>query len=210
MSNIFIGFPSWIIPTLILLISIASLTIILERLWYLNNRLHLLQPEDKNQLLDYVQKGNVDGAISLCQVLKHPASSIAIALLAHKDKSNNQSDLNYTVNDTIVIETRRLEQYLSALGNISTIAPLLGLLGTVTGMIKAFKAFELNISKNTQLFSGIDEALITTALGLIVAVPSLTMYNYFVNRVNMYLQDVFLIVKAIANKLKLDIEIDAK
>ena len=78
-----------------------------------------------------------------------------------------------------------LERYLSTLGSVAAIAPLLGLLGTVIGMIKVFSAIQLaGIGNAPALAGGISEALITTAAGLSVAIPSLIMHRYFVGRID--------------------------
>ena len=82
-----------------------------------------------------------------------------------------------------------LKRRLPALGTISTVAPLVGLLGTVTGMIKSFYAFEAQDAARPMLLGGIDEALITTCFGLIIAIPALIAYNTFAARVNALLDE---------------------
>jgi biopolymer transport protein ExbB len=78
-----------------------------------------------------------------------------------------------------------LERYLNTLGTIATVSPLLGLLGTVTGMIRAFSAIsEHGVSDPGVVSAGIAEALITTAAGLIVAIPTLMAYRYLRGRVD--------------------------
>ena len=202
MSHIFLGLPSWIIPMVIIFLSVISLTIILERFWILSNRISSLKPQEQSRLLDYLKTKKFDDAASFCRLKEHPAYKIILVMLDSKDKSKREA--KYIIEQYTLQQIGYLERYISALGNISTVAPLLGLLGTVTGMIKAFKAFEMNIGNNTQLFTGIDEALITTALGLIVAVPSLTMYNYFTRKVGVYIKEINLSVNTAANLLKLN------
>jgi biopolymer transport protein ExbB len=87
----------------------------------------------------------------------------------------------------------RLSARISWLGTISTIAPMLGLLGTVTGMIKSFAAFDHNSVQTLQLISGIDEALFTTSLGLMIAIPALIAYNWLAGRANRFLDELELI-----------------
>jgi biopolymer transport protein ExbB len=88
--------------------------------------------------------------------------------------------------DAAALEAPALEKGLSALGTISTISPLLGLLGTVTGTMSAFGVLGKfgAVSDPAALASGVSEALITTVGGLVVAVPVVIFYNYFVSRVN--------------------------
>ena len=82
-------------------------------------------------------------------------------------------------------ELPRLERFISALSTISTVAPLLGLLGTILGMIQSFAVISVAGSGNpSALASGIANALLTTAAGLIIAIPTVVFYNYFVNTLN--------------------------
>ena len=92
------------------------------------------------------------------------------------------------IEDAGHLEVPRLERYLSALATCANIAPLLGLLGTVVGMIKAFAQIQhLKGQVNPEdLAEGISNALVTTAAGLTVAIPTLVVYNYFVSRVNRF------------------------
>jgi biopolymer transport protein ExbB len=88
--------------------------------------------------------------------------------------------------DAANLETPLLEKHLSTLGTVAYIAPLLGLLGTVTGNIRAFgvlAGFE-SVGDPTLLAKGISEALLTTAAGIIVSIPTVIFYNAFVSRVN--------------------------
>lgn len=84
-------------------------------------------------------------------------------------------------------EKRKLQKYLSSLATVSSVAPLLGLLGTITGMIRSTGGI-LNVDNN-MLLRGISEALITTAIGIIIAIPSIIAYNFFVGRVENILEE---------------------
>ncbi len=95
-----------------------------------------------------------------------------------------------------------LEQRLAALSTIAAIAPLLGLLGTVIGMIKAFIVISQGSLESAQLAGGISEALLTTAFGLIIAIPSIVCYNYFVRKVEHFLHDLEMTANAIIQHLK--------
>ncbi|MGA1874321.1 MAG: MotA/TolQ/ExbB proton channel family protein [bacterium] len=87
-------------------------------------------------------------------------------------------------------ESSNLHRYLAVLATIVGIAPLLGLLGTVTGMIKAFQVIAMRgVGHPTALAGGISEALITTAAGLVVAIPTLVAHNYFFKKANGYILD---------------------
>ena len=85
-------------------------------------------------------------------------------------------------------ESSNLRKYLAVLATIAGISPLLGLLGTVTGMIKAFQVIAVKgVGHPTALAGGISEALITTAAGLVVAIPTLVAHNYFFKQANSYI-----------------------
>jgi biopolymer transport protein ExbB len=94
--------------------------------------------------------------------------------------------LREVIMDAASMEIPRMERFLSALGTVANISTLLGLLGTVTGNIRAFGVFGSfgGISDPGQLAKGISEALITTAAGLIVSIPTVIFYNYLVTKVN--------------------------
>lgn len=93
---------------------------------------------------------------------------------------------------------QKIERFAGVISTVATIAPMLGLLGTVTGMMKSFSGLsKLGPSARDVLASGITEALITTALGLMVAIPSIMLYNYMVSKIDLLLRDVELLVNDI-------------
>ena len=108
-----------------------------------------------------------------------------IVLAAIKNINQPKAEIKEAVSEAGRQEVRVLERHLATLGTIVSIAPLLGLLGTVTGMIRAFYTIALRgVGEPTALASGISEALLTTAAGLTVAIPSQLFYNYFINKVD--------------------------
>lgn len=183
MSALMAGIPGWFIPIIIILVSILALTIILERGWLLLSRIELLKIDDERKLLDMLREGNYEDAASYCRMQSHPAYKTVLALIENKD---GNISLKNIAEEESLRQMAVMEKYLPTLGTISTVAPLLGLLGTVTGMIKSFRSFEQSAARSAQLMGGIDEALITTALGLVVAIPALIMYNYYIRRVNTF------------------------
>jgi biopolymer transport protein ExbB len=182
MTSLFAGIPSWIIPAIIGFISIISLTLIIERIFTLTQGIQSISEEEQNSLLALIKQEQYDDALSFCDLRHHPSFRVASAIIQTKLKN---LDIKFSASQMMMLEQSKLERFLPSLGTISTVAPLIGLLGTVTGMIKSFRAFEQSSAQNTQLMGGIDEALITTALGLIVAIPSLVMYNFFVRKVQL-------------------------
>ena len=182
MTSLFAGIPSWIIPAIIGFISIISLTLIIERIFTLTQGIQSISDEEQNSLLALMKQEKYEDSLSFCELRHHPSFRIAAAIIQAKLQDQ---DIKFSANNVMMQEQSKLERFLPSLGTISTVAPLIGLLGTVTGMIKSFRAFEQTTGQNTQLMGGIDEALITTALGLIVAIPSLIMYNFFVRKVQL-------------------------
>ena len=135
---------------------------------------------------------NVVGAVKLCENTAGPVARICkMALLKH---DRPKPEMREAVEDAAIHEVPVLEKRLSILATIAHISPLLGLLGTVIGMIKAFhKIQELTMAGSPvdpgQLAEGIWEALITTAFGLLVAIPTFVAYNYLVSKVNNIVTD---------------------
>ncbi len=174
-----------IITGSLVFLSVFSLTLIFERSWSIVHRIKRIDRSVEGKLLDYLLQKEHSDAASLCRLQTHPAFHVALELIEYVlnyKRTKESKDLRDVANEAILEQTRRLERFVPPLGTISTVAPSLGLLGTVTGMIKSFSAFEQGASRSAELFGGIDEALITTAIGLVIAIPALVMYNYFVRR----------------------------
>ncbi len=166
----------------ILACSLAAATIIIERLWALR-RVRVL-PNRLLAILDHwLESGAVRPHDMDALPLNSPLGRIVAAGLACRGRSRDI--LRERVEDTGRHVTHELERFLTTLGSIAAISPLLGLLGTVAGMIRIFQVVSTQGNSNFSLLSvGIAEALITTAAGLTVAIPSLLFYRYFNARVD--------------------------
>ena len=166
----------------ILFFSILSLAIIIERLISLR-RGRIIRPETLFRVQDLIRIERIADIIELCQKNSSPMSRIVLAAI--KNINQPKAEIKEAVSEAGRQEVRVLERHLATLGTIVSIAPLLGLLGTVTGMIRAFYTIALRgVGEPTALASGISEALLTTAAGLTVAIPSQLFYNYFINKVD--------------------------
>jgi biopolymer transport protein ExbB len=174
------------------------LTIILERGWLLMHRINLIEINDEMQLLDFLRKKKFEDAESFCRLQNHPAYKVALGIIEARD---GHIDLKHVSEEVGLKQISYLEKYLPSLGSISTVAPLLGLLGTVTGMIRAFRAYAQTASRSSQLVGGLDEALISTAMGLMVAIPALIFYNYFIGRVNTYINETNLLTDMVLKEM---------
>ncbi|MBA7661277.1 Tol-Pal system protein TolQ [subsurface metagenome] len=167
----------------ILFCSVISLAIILERLYCLHQaRIDI--PGFLSSVRGLLEKRKKKEALRLCQTKGGPLAKIlSVGIQNHKRSPEHQEKAISRVGSR---EVRNLEKHLRGLAIIGNITPLLGLLGTVTGMIRAFmKIQELGgrVDANV-LAGGIWEALLTTAAGLSVGIPTLVAYHYFEGRVD--------------------------
>jgi biopolymer transport protein ExbB len=134
-------------------------------------------------LRDRLLATDIAGAIAACDERPGPVSNIVKAGLLKVGRPKDEVELS--LQDASAHEVALLERGLPVLATIAMVAPLLGFLGTVTGMINSFDALAaVGLNNPAAVASGISEALITTAAGLIIAIPVQTAYNYFVARVN--------------------------
>jgi biopolymer transport protein ExbB len=160
--------------------SVLALAIILERLWNMR-RAKIIAPDVLVQINHWIGQGVTEEAVALCRRVGTPMTNIVMAGLQSSGQS--RAALRMTLEDAGRMEVPVLEKNLNWLGICATVAPLIGLLGTVTGMISVFRVLALEGPGNPfALAAGISEALVTTATGLIVAIPSLLFYHYFTGR----------------------------
>lgn len=177
-----------IIMYFILASSIIAVAIAIEKFIVLK-KAKVNVPAFLIKLRSLIKKKDLEGAISYCMQERTPVSNIVKKGLK-KIRFGHQRVVE-AIESAGRQEISKLEKGLSILASIAGIAPLLGFLGTVTGMIGAFmKIQELQGSANpADLAGGIWEALITTAFGLIVGIPALALYNYFVSKINKMVVD---------------------
>ncbi len=170
---------------LIILCSIVALAVTIERLFHLH-RAKIDSDKFMESISMILRRNRIMDAVDLCEKTPGPIAHIIKAGILKHDRS--RQEIKEAIEDTGIYEVPRLEKNLGALATIAHISPLLGLLGTVTGMVRAFqiiqeKATSLHPVSPGDLAGGIWEALITTCAGLIVAIPTFVAYNYLVSRV---------------------------
>jgi len=172
-----------IIMGFIILLSLIAAVIIIERLIYFR-RIRVDEETLINRLKTTLQKGYHDEALSICESSPAPITNLMRVGIEYRQFPKRE--IREAILDAANLEIPKLERYLSALGTIAHITPLLGLLGTVTGNIRAFGVLGSfgSIGDPGLLAKGISEALLTTAAGIIVALPAISFYNYLVNKVN--------------------------
>ena len=131
-----------------------------------------------------IDKGHYDEAAAICDTVESPVARLMKTGISYRDYG--EPEIKEAVTNQANREIPRLERYLSSLGTIANISTLLGLFGTVTGNIQAFGVLGNmgTMGNPAVLAAAIAEALVTTAAGLIVSIPAIVFYNYFIAEVN--------------------------
>ena len=168
----------------LLLCAVLGLVLIIERLWTLS-RARVNTRKLMVEVTQALRTEGPDAALQLCQRTRGPIAAILHAGLLRA--SRGPEAVEKAITSAGAIEMAHLERGLLALASVSNVAPLLGFLGTVTGMIAAFAAIAAAEQVSAKLVAkGIEEALITTAAGLMIAVPVSAFYSYFVLQIDRF------------------------
>lgn len=166
----------------IILCSIISAAICVERFWTLRPA----QVAPRNllaQVWNWVKNNEMDNKRLRELRMNSPLGQILAAGISNHRRGREA--MKESIEEVAAQVVHEMERYLNTLGTVAAITPLLGLLGTVIGMIKVFTAIRLEGTGNAAVLAGgISEALITTAAGLTVAIPSLFFYRFFQRRVD--------------------------
>ncbi len=172
-----------VIMGLIIVLSLVAAVIIVERLIYFR-KIRVDEEKLISRLRAALEKGHFDEATSICDNNPSPITNLMKVGIDHRQFS--ETEIKESIMNAANLEIPNLERFLPALGTVAHIAPLLGLLGTVTGNIEAFGVLGTFAGGGDPmaLASGIAEALLTTAAGIIVAIPAIIFYNNLVSRVN--------------------------
>lgn len=191
LASLFQYNSNWNIILLVIgMCSILSFTIFIERFLYLRKA-----EMDTNAFLiairESIKDGNIIEAIQICENTKGTVSNIVKAGLIKHNRSKEQIESAMELSG--LVEIAHLEKNAKILSIIAHIAPLIGLLGTVLGFIQAFAEMRMSglvdISA-TRLGEAMEYALVTTAAGLVVAIPSVIAYNYIVSRIEGFLLEI--------------------
>jgi len=173
----------------IALCSVIAFAIMIERFYHLY-KAKIDTRDFMSNIEITIKRNRIAEAIKICEKTSGPIAHIIKAGILKHDRS--RQEIRESIEDAGHQEVPRLERHISLLATIAHIAPLLGLLGTVTGMVRAFQMIqEKSVSFNPvspgDLAGGIWEALLTTVAGLIVAIPTIVAYNYMVTRVEEFI-----------------------
>jgi biopolymer transport protein ExbB len=147
-----------------------------------------------NEFLTKIRKAllvnrNVKEAIKVCEQNKSPVASVMKAGLLRYGHS--REDIEKTIENAALYELDRLEKRLGVLATTANVAPMLGFLGTVAGMIKSFSTLaEQGLTNPAAVAVGISEALITTATGLIIAIPAQLVFNWYTTKITRFVRDI--------------------
>ncbi len=188
------GLMIWVIMAA----SAMALAVFFERL-LLYHAEQINSTEFLNGVRNVLKRENVVEAIAICDATPGPVARLVKVAILHRERGRDV--VREALEDAGAWEVPRLEQRLNLLATIAQIAPLLGLLGTVLGFMDAFTAVQdsgLNAHIN-QLSEGVWKALICTAAGLAVGIPSYAGYNYLVSRVNTIVLDMEQVSSEILN-----------
>ena len=188
--------------------SILALAIVLERFWTLRPS-RVAPPQSINELWRWIKKKELNGRKLKALQGSSPLGRILAGGLinAKHGREIMKESIEHEASQVI----HELERFLNTLGTIATITPLLGLLGTVIGMIKVFAEIQLaGVGNAGNLAGGISEALITTAAGLSVAIPALICHRYFIRRVDELVvnmeQEAIKLVEVVHGDREIDVE----
>ena len=167
----------------LVIISIGAFAVVLERIVFFARNEKNVGDTFKDEILSLVASKKLDEAIALCDTKKSCVASAVKKFLQKAPKGIDVQDYEFILKEVTNQEISPYERRLNLLSSVISISPMLGLLGTVTGMIRAFT----NISKYGAgdaaiVADGIAEALLTTAAGLMIAIPVIVVYNYLNRR----------------------------
>jgi biopolymer transport protein ExbB len=172
----------------IIALSIIGLALILERIWTLW-KIRLDIPQFAQEIFLYIERGHYQKALERCEKVKHPMADVfKLGILNRTLKRHEIEGMMEREGDE---QVQHMERYLGALIIIIGVEPMLGFLGTIVGLIQAFMTWEqlgVNITVSA-LAAGIYQAMITTAGGLIVAIPYFVIYHLIVGKIKSHAQE---------------------
>lgn len=172
---------------LILFCSFGAITIFTERFMYYHT-IKTLPHDFSHQLDSMLGKGDIEDAARFCRDARNVAAEIAAKGIDCMVKAPNRVEIVMESEATLCVA--KLRQNVNHLESIVTVAPLLGLLGTVVGMMDSFKIMNIKSGEPLAITGGIGEALTATAFGLCVAVVALAAYSYFSHRLSKIITDI--------------------
>jgi biopolymer transport protein ExbB len=165
--------------------SVITLGVALER-WFYFRRRHDDPDGTLLEALDHLRRGNRDEAVRVCRGTTHPIGPVGLEIL--KNAMLRPADVEERLQVALSQQKLLLERNIGMLGTMAAVAPLIGLLGTVWGIMRAFHDMaDTGSAAPSVVAAGVSEALMTTAAGLVIAVPAVLLFNHFSRRMNVML-----------------------
>ncbi|HHY84794.1 MAG TPA: MotA/TolQ/ExbB proton channel family protein [Verrucomicrobia bacterium] len=172
---------------LIMLVSAVGIVVFIERFLHYH-RAQINSTEFLNGVRNVLRRDNVVEAVSICDATPGPVARLVKTAILNRDHGRER--ISEALEEAGLAEVPRLEEKLNLLATIAQVAPLLGLLGTVIGLMEAFGGLKDGLMAHPELMSeGMSRALICAGAGLAVAIPAQAGYNYLVSRVNSIVLD---------------------
>ena len=201
----------------LLLCSIFSMAVLMERWWTLT-RYRSYTEEFGRRIGEVIESGEVDQALRICESSPAPAASILEVGLKRFKQLKGLGRPSEMIEEGVVRAMEdhsehvvaSLEEYLPILAIVASVAPLFGFAGTVTGMISSFGSLAEMGFKPEYVSVGIQEALVTTATGLVIAIPAALGYNYYTGRVQKFMRDIAESVQHLVDRVILGSEAQEK
>jgi biopolymer transport protein ExbB len=178
------GFTMYIL----LFCSFLSVTILLERIIYYRKISRTKRVEFMTRIKRALGSSNIERAMEICNETYTPFANVIYSGLELHDR--HEKEISNAMEREITVETTKLERYIGIVGTIGNTAVYIGLFGTVLGIIRAFHDIaSAGAGGMSIVIGGVAEALVCTATGLLVAVPSVIAFNYFTKRVEHFIND---------------------
>lgn len=176
----------------ILALGLFMVTISAERFLTLYLKFNIDKEHFYNSLTAHLLKGDLEGMVKTCDVNRAPLSKVIKSCLLKLINRGTDSEIQAALDEGALIEVPKIERSIGFLAVIGNVATLMGLLGTITGLIHSFAAVANAdaATKAAKLTQGISEAMNCTAFGLIVAVPAVILYSLFQNRAQRIVDDI--------------------
>jgi biopolymer transport protein ExbB len=185
---------------ILLFCSFLSITILLERILYYRKRSRTKRTEFMTRIKRSLSGGNVEMAKEICRTSNAPFSRVISSGLGLHGRL--ETEISNAMDREITIETIRLERFTSIVGTIGNTAVYIGLFGTVLGIIRAFHDIAAAGAGGMSIvIGGVAEALVCTAMGLLVAIPAVIAYNYFMKRVDRFINDMELCASELSDMI---------
>ena len=173
---------------ILLVLSVVSVAIILERYIFYRRKTRLKRSDFMPKIRHALKKSSVKSAAEICKNADAPFVRVVEAGLSFFDCS--EKEISNNMERQVIIETVILERFTSVIGTIGSVAVYIGLLGTITGILRAFHDVSISGSGGISvIIGGISEALSTTAAGLSIAIPAVAAYNYSMKKIDDFIKD---------------------